>query len=991
MSLVDNLADAVPIENKAELLITSAVYGAFACPGVGVISLGLTPSLTQLGVPSAVTLGATVLLTCSTMPFLLAKASKVFPIGKGNRGSPVVVKLGTMTFTETDLFTNLLITGTIGSGKTSSVIYPVLRQLCMYYNEEGDGPRQKWGGLVLDVKGEFYETLIYFLYLSGRDVLRDLVIIRPDADYPMVKFLDVDNGNYFWITAAGGAEAREIDLLTNGYTLPDGSPISSNLFTGDEDFREPHEEALRNIIFEVKQELKFLGWRYSNGTLVRVQKTNPDRSEVYRKSESNAEIRVPIPKRLQYIGVEHVNNGLKYNICSPHLPAAEVASRLIAIAETLGGGMGSENSYWTDSAKKHIGYIINLWRKVKKDVQCSAVDIVRLTTQKSALTEVMNLHKQKLDEIQNAIIHANDDQKRRDKETERKYLEDIGKYFTEEWDKLDAKTKGIIVSVISNLFGPFLTDPKLQEVFCKPATFSFEDCIQKGTVFTLLTGGNYETLAKQLGTSMKMDFQSVAKARTAQAHLNKTRVLVFMCDEAQNFVTAGGGNNTGDENFMSLSRQSRVINVIATQSDSSIISVIGEKKAPVYFQSFGSRVWLQNSDYTTNLNATRVIGKAKKEKITSSGREMSIEGIFSKEAVAQTANSSYEEEERFKLEDFSNLNTFDAIVFNKGKKGARKKTTKYKGVPDPVGSEKKHERFMVLRWYYQAYIENRLDAIGESHRLDPDHISIDGGASMQKFKESKGRSSGAQAGSSANIPEPVKPAPEVVNFQSAQEPPPPAKPPTQPRPATSTTKASIQPKPEEDLDLVDEDDDLFGAATVPPGSTKGGVGVSDPSAFANPLGDYNEKASIKSKADFGGPDKSDDDDDLDEEEVAAAEELLEEAKGPAVLSPAQIEDIHQRYGSPEQIKARLLSFVSVIEEGTPMEEDADPHTILIQAQDAGSVESGTVGSGIYIPGRHKEQAEPVQPVVPEVDPADTVPTSTISTRLAKKKFSVLDD
>ena len=55
---------------------------------------------------------------------------------------------------EKSLFQNILITGTIGTGKTSSAMYPFTKQLIEYCSKS---PDSKIGMLVLDVKGNIIE------------------------------------------------------------------------------------------------------------------------------------------------------------------------------------------------------------------------------------------------------------------------------------------------------------------------------------------------------------------------------------------------------------------------------------------------------------------------------------------------------------------------------------------------------------------------------------------------------------------------------------------------------------------------------------------------------------------------------------------------------------------------------------------------------------------------------------------------------------------
>ena len=73
---------------------------------------------------------------------------------------------------ENSLYQNILITGTIGSGKTSSAIYPFSKQLINYNN---NSKSEKLGILCLDVKGNFY--IFIYNYAKQFNRLKDLIII----------------------------------------------------------------------------------------------------------------------------------------------------------------------------------------------------------------------------------------------------------------------------------------------------------------------------------------------------------------------------------------------------------------------------------------------------------------------------------------------------------------------------------------------------------------------------------------------------------------------------------------------------------------------------------------------------------------------------------------------------------------------------------------------------------------------------------------------
>lgn len=74
---------------------------------------------------------------------------------------------------EKGLFQNILVTGTIGSGKTSSFMYPVTKQLIEF---ESNNINKKLGILVLDVKGNYYTQVKQYAKSCNRE--DDLVIIE---------------------------------------------------------------------------------------------------------------------------------------------------------------------------------------------------------------------------------------------------------------------------------------------------------------------------------------------------------------------------------------------------------------------------------------------------------------------------------------------------------------------------------------------------------------------------------------------------------------------------------------------------------------------------------------------------------------------------------------------------------------------------------------------------------------------------------------------
>lgn len=79
---------------------------------------------------------------------------------------------------EKGLYQNILVTGTIGSGKTSSAMYPFCKQLI---NFSTNNIFEKLGMLILDVKGNFYKQVLEYANLSGR--LDDVIVIEINGFY----------------------------------------------------------------------------------------------------------------------------------------------------------------------------------------------------------------------------------------------------------------------------------------------------------------------------------------------------------------------------------------------------------------------------------------------------------------------------------------------------------------------------------------------------------------------------------------------------------------------------------------------------------------------------------------------------------------------------------------------------------------------------------------------------------------------------------------
>lgn len=624
------------------------------------------------------------------------------------------VQIGDMIFTEKDLYTSVLITGVTGTGKTSAAVFPMLEQIFSIYNEQGPGDLGNIGGLCLDVKGEFFEGIIYYMHHSGRNVFEDLQVIRPNCLMPVVKMRDPKTGFVYFLNAKSCSSGAEAWDLVRGKQFKDGSDIPLNVFTFPKNKLRSYEERLKEVVFDVADSKpRYLGWRYQGDKMVRVSHTPAFNQTQCKLDSKGRRIVVDAPRNLIYENVIFVDNDLRYNIVEPDKPAPEAAMRLNLISTLAEGEKQSgENAYWYKRARSHIGSCIELWRLAYgDDPQCTAQAIYKITQQDDYAKKQVRIVEQKIKEMQDEADAIEDFADKVGLEREIDRMTSIVKYFTEEWGKYDSKTKTIIGSVVANAFDTFNKDPILQDSFCQPKTFSFEQCIQEGKVFVLVPGDEYETVAKILGTALKMDFQSVILSRMHRSELNQNRKIMLVNDECQKFVVAGGSQGAGDEHFMSLCRQSKCFNINATQADSWIISVVGRENSDVYLQNYNGRIWFRTNDKETAEKGEVLCGiKKQKTRSAGGGKAIHIENLLMgpKGSADHTPSFTEKEEEkpRFAKDKFYNLEMWECITFN-GTRTGSDKACQSQCEPAVIGSpDGQKEVRNVMRIYFQGYLEN---------------------------------------------------------------------------------------------------------------------------------------------------------------------------------------------------------------------------------------------------------------------------------------------
>lgn len=190
------------------------------------------------------------------------------------------------------------------------------------------------------------------------------------------------------------------------------------------------------------------------------------------------------------------------------------------------------------------------------------------------------------------------------------------KFFEKEFFSLDTRTSGILKSEITRITNCFVSDSDIATTFCpqkKNRNFlGFKDVINTGKIVVLNMNINeYRNLSKIIATYLKLDFQTeVLRQLSASSNSNKQiHPVAFISDEYSEYVSAT------DANFFSQSRESKCINVVSTQSYTSLLNALNNKySVEVIVQNLVNKLWFRSDDTFTIENAQKQLRKDRHRK-----------------------------------------------------------------------------------------------------------------------------------------------------------------------------------------------------------------------------------------------------------------------------------------------------------------------------------------------------------------------------------------
>ena len=315
--------------------------------------------------------------------------------------------------------------------------------------------------------------------------------------------------------------------------------------------------------------------------------------------------------RLQDLIVIDLKNKVKYNpLDKPNLKASILANRLKTIL-TLFSPNNSE-SFWLDKAEQ---------------ILCEAIKFCRLYNNNYVtFSELHNLitvpdyFSKKLEIVKENFFSGN-----LSKEDAYHLLSCIN-FFEKEFKALDSRTLSILKSEITRITNSFISDIDVLNTFSPPKkdiTFDgFSDVLKNGKIVVLnMNISEYRNLSKIIAAYLKLDFQTEVMLNLASGYI--PRISVFISDEYHEYVTAT------DADFFAQSREAKCINIVATQSYTSLLNTINNKyTVNAITQNLINKLWYRTDDILTIEEAQKQIGKTEKTKFSRSISENGKETTF---------------------------------------------------------------------------------------------------------------------------------------------------------------------------------------------------------------------------------------------------------------------------------------------------------------------------------------------------------------------------
>ena len=316
-------------------------------------------------------------------------------------------------------------------------------------------------------------------------------------------------------------------------------------------------------------------------------------------------------KRNSYLITIDLKNEIKYNpLDKPDLKPIVLANRLKTILTLFSQNNGE--SFWLDKVEQILTECIKLCR-LYNDNYVTFLEIHNLIT-------LPNYYSEKINILRNNFISG------KFSKLDCYNLLSSLNFFEKEYSKLDDRTLAILKSEITRITGPFISDIDILNTFSPnkdEITFKgFKEVLNSGKIVVLnMNISEYKNLSKIIAAYLKLDFQTEVMINLANNENN--RISALISDEYHEYVTST------DADFFAQSREAKCINIIATQSYTSLLNTLNNKyTVTAITQNLVNKIWYRTDDIYTIEDAQKQIGKEEKIKYSKSISENSKETNF---------------------------------------------------------------------------------------------------------------------------------------------------------------------------------------------------------------------------------------------------------------------------------------------------------------------------------------------------------------------------
>ena len=305
-----------------------------------------------------------------------------------------------------------------------------------------------------------------------------------------------------------------------------------------------------------------------------------------------------------------LNGKYTYNpLDKPNLKASVLANRLKTIL-TLFSNQNTSDSYWLDKVEIYLTEAIKLCR-LYNDNYVTFIELHKLINSPKYLEEKFLIAKNLFlsGKFSNSQVYD---------------FSSCIDFFQNEYMSLDSKVLSIIKSEITRITQIFVSDLDVAKTFCPPKeknTFRGFENLSNEIVVLNMNVAEYRNLSKIIASYLKLDFQSEILMRLSKG----TQIPVaFVCDEYHEYATEN------DADFFSQSREAKCINIVSTQSYTSLLNCMkNQNSAKVIIQSLVNKIWFRTDDMFTIEEAQKQLGKEDKTKINHSISENAKETKYS--------------------------------------------------------------------------------------------------------------------------------------------------------------------------------------------------------------------------------------------------------------------------------------------------------------------------------------------------------------------------